>query len=314
MLEKLVRGAGFEPAMGLRPPDLESLITLRGRQRKPSQYHQLTTEHEITVDNRLIPEFRSWLILKRKIKESTARDYINALRKLEGKVITPRSLIKLYGKSKYYVLALRLYVQFLEDLGYISEEESSFWLKRLKVRRRSKVDVREVKEEEVRRAVKTIRGAERHDIELAYLIMLFSGCRLSEAIELINSFDSSRLHKVNNDYSRYGLMKTDKSKRALWLYLPNSLIDLLKERKYKISRRAVTEFARRNKILAPKYIRKFFYQKAYEVLHDRELVDFYQGRVSRLSIGSRHYDSLLSRADKEYAKIMNYLRGIIHEG
>ena len=276
------------------------------RKAKNDKDHHSPKTHQLTIGE--LSKFKKWLLLKRGIKESTAKDYLNALRKLEGEAITPESLIKLYGKSKYYILGLRLYVQFLDDTAKISEDEATFWLKRLKASFRSKPSFIEISEEEVVKALKVIREKERHDIEIAYLIMLFSGCRLSEAVELMNSFKPERVHKVNSEYSRYALMFERGAKKALWLYLPNWLISRLREEEYALSRRAVTDFARRYGILAPKYMRKFFYQKALDLGLDRETIDFMQGRVSGLSIGARHYDSLLRRADKEYGKVLEELR------
>ena len=191
----------------------------------------------------------------------------------------------------------------------LSEEQRDRLLKLLKLPSSSKLPrVEEISEDEIR---KTFEKLEREDIRLVYEVLLYSGCRLSEALKLLSSFDPKRFKKLNAEYGRYQLFSERGSKRALWLYLPLELASKLADTRMSLTRHAVYTYARRRGILPPKMIRKFFYQLAYDILHDRELVDFYQGRISRLSIGSRHYDSLLARADKEYEKILGELRRLV---
>ena len=247
--------------------------------------------------------FKKWLKNKRKVSSRTVKDYLSSLMKWPRE-ITPEIALE-YLDNKYCVISLRLYIQFLGELGYLEESVVSRWLKLLKVRFEAKEDIREVEGSEVAQALEVMREYGRSDVELVYLVMLFSGCRLSEAIELVNDFNEKHFIKINEDYGRYALMKKSKSKRALWLYLPNFIVDRIKIGDVKVTRDAVSRFAERHNILRPKYIRKFFYQRAREITRDRELVDFYQGRG--VSIGSRHYDRLLKLADREYVKIMKEL-------
>jgi len=286
------------------PRDLKWRNTMRERPRSPPHHHNSPLRLKLMRGE--LEKFEKWLRNRRRISENTIQKYLSYTRKLP-EIITPEKALDLLAKPKYLILSLRLFIQFMEEMGYIDESEALRWLKLLKASRPSRPDIREVKEEEVREALKVIKERGRRDIELAYLIMLFSGCRLSEAVELMNSFKPERVHVVNSEYSRYALMFERGAKKALWLYLPNWLISRLREEKYALSRRAVTDFARRYGILAPKYLRKFFYQKALDLGLDRETIDFMQGRVSGLSIGARHYDSLLRRADKEYEKVFEEL-------
>jgi len=289
----VVRPPGFEPGIA-GSGDL--LMNHRPR-RSPSRRHQLTTDLQLMIDN--LREFEKWL-RRKGISEITMREYLRYVSRF--KVLTPR-LILSKKLSKNCIKALRNYVHFNYEIGLLSEEQHDRFLKLLKLPRQSKLPkIEEVSEEEVR---KTFKKLEREDIRLVYEVLLFSGCRLSEALKLLSSFESKRFKKINSEYGRYMLMSERGSKRALWLYLPNSLADGIT--KIELSRHTITTYARKRKILVPKLIRKFFYQKAYEIIKDRELVDFYQGRVSRLSIGSRHYDSLLARADREYEKILTFL-------
>ena len=46
---------------------------------------------------------------------------------------------------------------------------------------------------------------------------------------------------------------------------------------------------------------------------DKEVCDFIESRISKLSIGDIHYDDLLSRADKNYTKIVRRIDEIIDE-
>ena len=285
---------GFEPTT----TGLGDLLMNPRPRRSPSRRHQLTTDLQLMIDN--LREFEKWL--KRKgISDNTLREYVRYVSKF--KVLTPKLILN-KRLSKNCIKALRNYVHFSYEIGLLSEEQHDRFLKLLKLPRQSKLPkIEEIEESEVRETFKKLK---REDIRLAYEVLLFSGCRLSEALRLLASFDPKRFKKLNAEYGRYQLFSERGSKRALWLYLPNALTDRIK--RLELSRYAITAYARKHHILVPKYIRKFFYQKAYEILRDRELVDFYQGRISSLSIGSRHYDSLLNRADKEYARVLEELK------
>ena len=125
----------------------------------------------------------------------------------------------------------------------------------LRVDFEAKEDVREVEGSEVAQALEVIRECGGSDVKLAYLVMLISGCRLSEAVELINNFDEKHLIKVNEDYGRYVLMKKSKSKRTLWLYLPSFMVDRISASNTEITREMVSGFAKKHDTLRPKYTR-----------------------------------------------------------
>jgi len=258
------------------------------------------------IDNSLVDQFSKWLERKG-ISEETRRQYVNYLRKF--KTINPQVILE-KKLSKNCIKSLRNYIRFAYEIGLIEEEDLDRYLKLLKLPKPSRIPrVEEISESEVRDAFRKIK---REDIRLVYEILLFSGCRLTEALKLIKSYNPKKFKPINNEYGRYPLMSERGSKLSLWIYLPNNLLPKIEKMKtVHLTRRSVTHYAEKLSILRPKYLRKFFYQLGIDLGIDRETVDFMQGRISRLSIGSRHYDSLLARADKEYQKIIHYLKGLL---
>ena len=77
-----------------------------------------------------------------------------------------------------------------------------------------------------------------------------------------------------------------------------------------ITDKEVSEYARRNKLLAPKYIRKFVSTALASLEVPESVIDFIQGRVPS-KILARHYLGLVSLADRYYHRYAKYLRKIL---
>jgi intergrase/recombinase len=139
-----------------------------------------------------------------------------------------------------------------------------------------------------------------------------TGCRLSEAVHLLKSFDAERLVKVSEEVYRYHIDLQRKSKNVLVLYLPREVIEsIMKLDRYVPCADNVAK-AFESCGLAAKYIRKWFRQTLKRLGVDPEVIEFLQGRVSALGIGAKHYTDFIPLADEAYTKtiyphIKNYL-------
>ena len=260
--------------------------------------HQLASNIQLTVDNQLLQLFSSWL-QRKGISEEMRERYVRYVARFEH--ISPENILK-SRLSRNAIKALRNYLHFLYEMGLISEETHDRLCKLLKIpKSRELPEIKLIDLNEIKRSLSIIANAPK-DIKLAYLICYFSGCRLRDACRVLQHFDNKRVFDLGH-HIRYGLLRGSGSKYALWIYLPKTV----SLERIAVDPRRVSDYCRRHKLVPPKMLRKFWYQIAMDIIKDRELVDFFQGRISNLSIGSRHYDALLSRADKEYPKVLNAL-------
>ncbi len=133
-----------------------------------------------------------------------------------------------------------------------------------------------------------------------YLVLLWSGLRLNEAVHLINNIDM--LECVDKKYFKrcnIGLQRG--RKQAFWAYL------LELPRKQEITDRQVTSYAEKNNLVMPKYIRKFVATKMAELDIPPHIIDFIQGRAAK-NVLMQHYAQLVGQADKWYPKYARWLQ------
>ena len=133
-----------------------------------------------------------------------------------------------------------------------------------------------------------------------YLYLLWSGLRLSEVVYVVRNIDWLRVVQ-RNGYVRVELNLVRGSKKAFWGYF------LEVPEKIMVTSRDVSEYARRNGLLAPKYIRKFVATKLVELGVKGEIVDYIQGRTPS-NILTKHYLDLLVIADTHYETYAEWLK------
>ena len=144
---------------------------------------------------------------------------------------------------------------------------------------------------------------------IIYMILLESGLRLVEAVRLAKDYPN--LECVKLDGFRRCLIASERGrKRSLWAYH----ITAIEEPVGNLTDRRVTSYAEKNKLVPPKYIRKFVATKMAELDIPPHIIDFYQGRAPR-SVLLQHYAQLLGLADRHYATYARWLREVYgHEG
>jgi len=134
-----------------------------------------------------------------------------------------------------------------------------------------------------------------------YRVLLESGLRLREAVYLLRSIDGLKTVRLGG-FTRVELNLERRSKKAFWAYLLEDPPHIL------ITDREVSEYARRNKLLAPKYVRKFVATQMAKLGIPESAIDFIQGRTPDKII-RKHYLNLLAIADQHYPKYAEWLRG-----
>jgi intergrase/recombinase len=136
-------------------------------------------------------------------------------------------------------------------------------------------------------------------------ILFYGGIRITEANYLMLNINTIQSEDCG-DFIRYSVKWFRGPKRCDYVYLPKFIkipkidnpLDL-------------HHIQRNNNGNNPKLLRKFFYRIAKQTALDNRfdplIADFYQSRVSKFSIGEKHYGEIKSEADRLYPKIIKRL-------
>ena len=255
--------------------------------------------------------FRRYLEKDRQLDERTITDYMRYLRKLDGKTINYDLYLSI-SHNKWLTKTVRLYLDYLYKTGNISWEDYQKMKEIFKVRKNNGFNNHKVDPDEL---VGVIYDERLKEPELlVFEILLYSGTRFSEVIKLINEFNEERLECFEG-FCRYSMFWARGRKRCDWIYLPVKLVQKLRmfKRYYKGRKtHSLSRYFEKKYKIDLKLFRKLFYRVCRETC-EKEICDFIQSRISKLSIGDIHYDDLLSRADKNYMKIVRRIDELINE-
>jgi intergrase/recombinase len=269
----------------------------------------------IEISQPLLEEFVVWLRDEEGTGEKTVRDYTSYLRRALGLRLCSKEDVSKYfrlaGMSKRSYESLRRLLSFVEKRKTGYESLVQQLRKALPRKPRSSADTYvppDSKILELRDRVKAL-GEPYYTI---YKVLVGTGCRLSEAVHLLKSFDAKRLVKVSEEIYRYHIDLQRKSKNVLVLYLPREVVESIMKFDRYVPRADNVAKAFESCGLAAKYIRKWFRQTLKRLGVDPEVIEFLQGRVSALGIGAKHYTDFIPLADEAYTKtiyphIKNYL-------
>ena len=133
-----------------------------------------------------------------------------------------------------------------------------------------------------------------------FKLLVYTGLRLREAVFLLRSIDKLRKTRLDGFY-RVELDLERQTKKSFVAYTP-----IIPE-KIRITDREVSEYARKNGLLAPKYFRKFVATQMAKLGIPENAIEFIQGRVPEKII-RKHYLDLVALADIEYKKYAEWLK------
>ncbi|MEM4429608.1 MAG: integrase [Thermofilaceae archaeon] len=232
--------------------------------------------HETGVqDNSMIQKFVEWCVGKGTSLE-TCRQYASYLQK-------PLD----YG-NKWSRLAWKQYYRFIgrEDL----------W-REIKTKR-SGVDLYVPGDDDVLEALRKACSAS-ESLCWVYKLLIYSGLRLSEVCKLLREQQEDRWIKADG-FWKYPLSWKRGSKQVFYCYTVE------KPPKLNISDKWVSNWAAKNNVLNPKYVRKWVAMKMLSLGISEEAVNFIQGRVPQ-SVLAKHYLKLSLLADETYKRYAEYL-------
>ncbi|MEM3700666.1 MAG: integrase [Candidatus Bathyarchaeia archaeon] len=139
-----------------------------------------------------------------------------------------------------------------------------------------------------------------------YNLLLDSGLRLIEAIETINNFKNAE--GVNGFYRiTVGMFRN--TKQAYYAYLTDTTYNQLLNLSESINPLAASHYYLKYGLVAPKYLRKFAFDKMVQLEIPESVADFIEGRVAK-RIGAKHYMALRRQADNWYSRYADYLNSL----
>jgi intergrase/recombinase len=243
-----------------------------------------------------------------------SEDYkLRYLDKYFNEISSPADIIGIFANirkgGRHLWLGFRTIFNFLEANGY-DANILAIYRKALPTFQCG-IDLKVPEEPEIICSLKKLRDA-RPELAALYNLLLDSGLRLIEGVSALQKIDS--VEKIN-DFYRIPLAEFRGCKSAFYCYLTKETYQqILANPKLTLTRRQCTDYFRGRssiiKVTAPKYIRKFFFDKALELGIPESVCDFYEGRLPR-TVGARHYCNLRRQADRFYQrKYLRYLKKI----
>lgn len=140
-----------------------------------------------------------------------------------------------------------------------------------------------------------------------FLMYLASGIRKTEGNYFLKNISSLKCQEFDN-FVKISMNYLRKNKNSYFCYLPKGLFQKLQEICEKTTIISLEQEIKRKKLIPIKYCRKWFYTKCVDLGIADTIADYYQGRSAN-SVGSNHYLSRQMLADKNYSKMVSYLKG-----
>jgi intergrase/recombinase len=216
-----------------------------------------------------------------------------------------RCFAKVERGQRHLWLGFRVLFNFLEATGY-DAQVLTLYRKALPTFTCG-VDLKVPEEAQIVQALNKLEEAKPEFIAL-YNLLIDSGLRLIEAVKAIAELKSA---EVINGFYRIPLGEFRGSKQAYYTYLTKSTYDQILQLDIKpLNAPTATNYYRRIvKVISPKYLRKFAFDKMIELEVPESVADFIEGRVPK-RIGAKHYMVLRRQADRFYARYADYLSNL----
>ncbi len=260
----------------------------------------------IKLDLSLIDKYKKYL--KMKVTEQTLEEYVRYLLKFarcSNNIISPDTIIDCI-KNKHYANALRNYLHMLSYYSMISRETYKELLSRIPKFSDSNYIANDyVPLTRIINSIKKARSLKYYDI---YIALLYSGgIRLAQLLLSLNS----KVIPINHDYSKL-MVPTKGTKTGLYAYLPNWLLNNLKQTRIMAKPKSITRYFTLNKLVGSSNLRSFCWQTAKQILGE-SLALLLQGRLGELKkfTTARHYDLLIFQLDKRYVEWKEFVDRLI---
>ena len=259
----------------------------------------------------------SWLTLRRGFvdylkSQAYSSDYQSDLIHYLDQYITciesPADIISIFSRVKsgrrHLWLGLRVLFNYLEILGV--DNDYLNLLRKALPKVKCGIDLNVPSEEDILKSLRMLRAVPPKYAAL-HNILLDSGLRLIEAVKILT--ESSKAEEVNG-FIRIAIGEFRGSKQAYYGYLTKETYSMLQQvNSEPIKVRTASHYYYLNRILAPKYLRKFAFDKMVSLDIPESVADFIEGRVAK-RIGAKHYMALRRQADNFYGRYANHIASL----
>jgi len=236
--------------------------------------------------------------------ERTIKDILRYLDRYVDIIRRPLDIINLFSEVKHgkrhLILGLRKLFSFYEVLGY--EKANLDSLRKALPRIQCGIDIKIPSESEIITSIRKLKNSPMK-YQALYDLLLDSGLRLIEAVELINSFENSERIK---GFYRCKLAMFRGEKQAYFAHFTELTLKNIRAVKDKLDYMAASNYFRKKGCIAPKYLRKYAFDKMIELEIPESVADFIEGRVPK-SIGARHYLALARQSSRFYPRYATYI-------
>jgi len=253
--------------------------------------------------------FIEWLSAE--VSEETRKDYVRVLDKFFGRHVIKtlsdlEKALRAEGQKRNLAKAIRKFSKYLLELGII---EQITYEKIKTVAKLKPTGVRDifVSDEEVMTAYLEVRKRGK-PAETLFLLVAFSGIRLKQAVELLKTYDYTKLQVISEKAVRYPMFSISKGKkRAFWAYGPREFFEELEpiEVKYNTAKDLVS-YGR----VSANTLRKWHYTFLIRQGVPADIADFIQGRASE-RVGATHYLNKTLLADEWYSAVVEDLKKVL---
>jgi len=233
------------------------------------------------------------------------RDLIAYLDRYVTIIGSPIDIIGMFSKvergRRHLWLGLRVLFNYVEALGVDGDYLNL--LRKALPKVKCGIDLNVPSEEAIINSLRKVKAIS-PKYKALYNLLLDSGLRLIEAVKLFNGL--SNAEEVNGFY-RVTIGEFRGNKQAYYGYLSKATCNLIQSvNSTPIKVRSASHYYYLNGILAPKFLRKFAFDKMVSLDIPESVADFIEGRVAR-SIGAKHYMALRRQADTFYGRYADYI-------
>ncbi len=195
--------------------------------------------------------------------ENTIKDVVRYLDKYGIDVSGPKDVIHLFSKVKiakrHLILAFRLLLNYHETLGYNSNYLDV--LRKAIPRIRCGVDLKIPSEKKIVDSLIKLEDLPRK-YKALYNLLLDSGLRLVESVDLINNFEGA---EEVNGFFRCDLGDFRGTKRAYYAHFSVHTLNLIKDVSENLKSRTSSHYYLKAGFVTAKYLRKFCFDKMIEL-------------------------------------------------
>lgn len=249
-------------------------------------------------------KFEDWL-QSMGYSEGFKVDVLSYLTRYVSEIRSPLDIISLFSKiergKRHLVMALRILFNFYETVGYRKADLDV--LRKALPKVKYGIDLKIPSETEILDSLKKLSKAP-VKYQALYNLLIDSGLRLVEAVELIKTFTNADL--VTGFY-RSELDMFRGQKQAYYGHFTEYTLDLIRQANEKPECVAASRYFRKFAYVAPKYLRKYAFDKMIDLDIPESVADFIQGRVPK-KIGAKHYMALARQASKFYPRYTKYIQ------